>query len=155
MNECSPEVRNAEGVFIHCIVVNRHDGQSFFAIAPSAGNPHPPDPLLPRCGRRGSKRDANRHDGQSRFAIAPSAGSPSGDIPTRNLENHHIGQSRFSNALLAEAFFGHSYARPSILTQIDWFLRPLNLTSAGRPFFVPGCFHHLNISSYGVRNMRS
>ncbi len=53
MHGCSPDVSNAEGVFIHCIIANRHDEQSFFAIAPSAEHHHPPDPLLPRCGKRG------------------------------------------------------------------------------------------------------
>ncbi len=78
MNGRSPDVRNAEGVI--------STGKRF-AIALLAGSPHPPNLLLPRCGRRGSKIDANRHDGQSFFAIAPSAGSPSGNNPTRNFGN--------------------------------------------------------------------
>ncbi len=105
-------------------------------------------------GRNYNRIAIINHDGQSFFAIAPSAGSPSGDNPTRNVGNRHIGQSRFANALLAEAFFGHSYAVPSNLTQIDWFLRPLDLASAGRRFLCRVfSFQHPDISSYGVRNV--
>ncbi len=57
MNGRSPDVRNAEGVFIHCIVTNRHDGQSFFALAPSAGSPHPPSPALREKGQKGGVRE--------------------------------------------------------------------------------------------------
>ncbi len=44
MNGRSPDARNAEGVSIHCIVANRHDGQSFFAITPSAERPSEHNP---------------------------------------------------------------------------------------------------------------